>query len=223
MEDFSHKPFEKLDRDFLNEFYPSRVRVSRYFLYQDLHHQLREHGLTELSGQGLAVGGESLACLFFPSIKWDTTRFDDGFDVRDMSNVEEKYDLVIFDQVLEYVDFPWIVPEQLSSVTATGAHCVIMAPFLYPAHCDQDYYRFTASGLSKLFSFFFDCILTGISGSSELLRYIQKLKVGQNISSESSGEDIEVPTVEFLQKYKQWSMRDNHNYTHCWYVGKRKW
>jgi uncharacterized protein YbaR (Trm112 family)/SAM-dependent methyltransferase len=72
-------------------------------------------------------------------------------------------DTVVSLAVLEHVQRPWVVAEEIWRVLKPGGTVLIDAPFLYPIHDRHDYFRFTDQGLEILFSRF-QKIALGVSG-----------------------------------------------------------
>lgn len=75
-------------------------------------------------------------------------------DVDNLSCFEENmFDTVICTEVLEHVQKPWKVIEEIQRVLAPGGYCVLTTPFLLPFHADPcDFYRYTTAGDSHLFA-----------------------------------------------------------------------
>ena len=72
-------------------------------------------------------------------------------------------DAVVSLAVLEHVQRPWVVAEEIWRVLKPGGTVLIDAPFLFPIHDRHDYFRFTDRGLEILFSRF-EKIAVGVSG-----------------------------------------------------------
>ncbi len=65
---------------------------------------------------------------------------------------DSSYDTVLSTHVLEHVQKPWVMVEQIARVLKSGGHCVLMAPFMYPFHADPtDFFRYTEQGMRSLF------------------------------------------------------------------------
>lgn len=106
-----------------------------------------------------------LYCHYFPEAKYFT--LDKNFpsphsrhfysDIHDLSALDYRFDLILLMSVLEHVEKPWLVVEQLLSIMNLGSYLFITVPFFYPIHKDPgqkygDYWRFTDDGLRVLFS-----------------------------------------------------------------------
>jgi len=74
------------------------------------------------------------------------------------------FDCIFCNAVLEHVERPWLVAEEISrTLKASGVAC-IQSPFLEAIHDEHDYFRFTLKGLRSLFPGF-DEVKSGVSGS----------------------------------------------------------
>ena len=65
----------------------------------------------------------------------------------------ENYDYVICLDVLEHVHSPWVAVKELFMVLKPGGVLLLTTPFNYRLHANsfvQDYWRFTADGLTQL-------------------------------------------------------------------------
>jgi len=77
---------------------------------------------------------------------------DDICDVLNLPYPQESFDTIISTQVMEHVKNPFKMAEQIFKVLKPGGKVIVTAPFLIPMHSDpDDYFRFTASGLSEIF------------------------------------------------------------------------
>lgn len=73
------------------------------------------------------------------------------FDLCGTSIVEESYDVVICEQVLEHVADPWQATRNLLELCRPGGQLIVSTPFLIRIHHEpEDYWRFTAKGLRVL-------------------------------------------------------------------------
>jgi len=77
---------------------------------------------------------------------------DDVCDVLNLQYPPESFETVISTQVIEHVNNPYKMAEQIFKVLKPGGKVIVTAPFLIPMHSDpDDYFRFTPSGLSEIF------------------------------------------------------------------------
>lgn len=67
---------------------------------------------------------------------------------------DESVDGIFSNAVLEHVQRPWIVAEEIFRVLKPGGRVFINVPFLNIIHDDHDYFRFTDKGLDILFDRF---------------------------------------------------------------------
>ena len=64
---------------------------------------------------------------------------------------DERFDLVICEQVLEHVPDPLTAVRGLHALCRPGGHVIVSTPFLIRVHPEPgDYWRFTPAGLEKL-------------------------------------------------------------------------
>lgn len=90
-------------------------------------------------------------------------------DAHSLPFANETLDAVYSNAVLEHVQRPWRVAEEIHRVLRPGGKIFINVPFLNIIHDTHDYFRFTDKGLQILFSRF-DEVDSGISaGPSSFL------------------------------------------------------
>jgi uncharacterized protein YbaR (Trm112 family) len=98
-----------------------------------------------------------------------TKDLDVAADAHSLPFANESLDAVYSNAVLEHVQRPWRVAEEIHRVLRPGGKIFINVPFLTTIHDTHDYFRFTDKGLQILFSRF-DEIDSGISvGPSSFL------------------------------------------------------
>lgn len=74
------------------------------------------------------------------------------------------FDIVYSIAVLEHVQKPWVVADEIGRVLRQGGHVVVELPFLNVIHDQHDYFRFTDKGIRSLFDESrFDSILEQVS------------------------------------------------------------
>ncbi|MBI2446480.1 MAG: methyltransferase domain-containing protein [Parcubacteria group bacterium] len=77
---------------------------------------------------------------------------DDICDVLNLQYPPESFDTIISTQVMEHVSNPYQMATEIYKVLKPGGKVIVTVPFLIPMHSDpDDYFRFTASGLSEIF------------------------------------------------------------------------
>lgn len=77
---------------------------------------------------------------------------DDVCDVLNLPYSAESFNTVISTQVIEHVNNPYRMAEQIYKVLKPGGKIIVTAPFLILKHSDPgDYFRFTAGGLLEVF------------------------------------------------------------------------
>lgn len=61
------------------------------------------------------------------------------------------FDTIISNQVIEHVEKPWVMVQEMHRLLRPGGKVIITAPFLVPFHANPtDFYRYTTSGLAAL-------------------------------------------------------------------------
>ena len=105
--------------------------------------QPEKHSAAEISGEAHKdKPWRSFRSLNFPDFDLCAPLVDD-----------ERYDVVICEQVLEHVVDPCAAARNLKLLCVPGGHVVVTSPFLIKVHEDwglEDYWRFTPRGLRTL-------------------------------------------------------------------------
>lgn len=100
-------------------------------------------------------GGSSYDRLFPNRITVDIDPDRHPQIVADASNLPFKdgeFKIVICTEMLEHVENPFLVEEELRRVVALGGRLILTTRFVYPLHdTPHDYWRFTKYGLLRLF------------------------------------------------------------------------
>ncbi len=107
----------------------------------------------------LGAGSAKYRSLIMPKASTYTTfdmvpgpHIDIVGDILNLPIPEDSFDTVVSTQVLEHVEKPWVMVQQIRRVLVQGGTCILSAPFLIPYHADpHDYFRYTVTGLSSLF------------------------------------------------------------------------
>lgn len=72
-------------------------------------------------------------------------------DARVLPFADESFDSVLCSQVLEHVDRPEVVVQEMARVLKSGGWGIISVPFFYNAHMEpHDYFRFSPYGIADL-------------------------------------------------------------------------
>lgn len=79
-----------------------------------------------------------------------------ALDLHDLSSVKLKFDLILLMNVLEHVENPFKVVDQVNNILADNGYLFFSSPFFYPIHkainlVFSDYWRFTDDGIKILF------------------------------------------------------------------------
>jgi len=79
-------------------------------------------------------------------------RIDVVGDILKLPFDDNSFDTIVSTQVLEHVEKPWIMIDQIYRVLKKDGVCLVSCPFLVPYHPDPgDYFRYTKAGLISLF------------------------------------------------------------------------
>ena len=66
------------------------------------------------------------------------------------------FDLIVCCSVLEHVDAPWLFANNVNNLSSKGGLLYIAVPFVWRFHAyPNDYFRYTHSGIKKLFKGYF--------------------------------------------------------------------
>lgn len=112
----------------------------------------------------LEVGGRHVSKLpnhrrlFSEDIEYLSLDLEEGVGVDIVHNMEEplpknqRFNSVICCSVLEHVQRPWLVAENINKCLNTGGHLYVAAPFVWRYHdYPGDYWRYTDKALQILF------------------------------------------------------------------------
>jgi SAM-dependent methyltransferase len=89
-----------------------------------------------------------------PWLSYESLMYPD-FDLCAPLEFEQRFDVVICEQVLEHVHDPWAAAANLRELSTPGGHVIVSTPFLIRVHelplfGMHDYWRFTPRGLRAL-------------------------------------------------------------------------
>jgi SAM-dependent methyltransferase len=114
-----------------------------------------------VSGKTLDYGaGTAKYCEIFKPYTTEYVAFDivHGKNINIVGDVlnppfaNETFDTIVSTQVMEHVEKPWILVNQIKRILKPGGVCIMTAPFLIPYHADpNDFFRYTRQGLESLF------------------------------------------------------------------------
>ena len=106
-------------------------------------------------GGSMEVGGKYVKILItkmkYPLASYTMIDFDSGYDL--MKPIKEKFTSGICMDLLEHVDNPFTVAKNIQDSLEKGSLLFVTAPFSWGYHeYPVDYWRFTHTGLIKLFT-----------------------------------------------------------------------
>ena len=125
-------------------------------------------------GQGdiLGISGTNYFDLFEYKSSTFTSADYPQVSCEDMPYIDETFDYIICNQVLEHVSKPWLCADEFHRVLKKGGFVVIIVPTIYQEHrWPKDNWRVLKDGMEVLLSeFSFKDV--GSFGSSELLKHM---------------------------------------------------
>lgn len=139
-------------------------RLTRYAMYQRLAGCVPPLGLPTAKGSVLSISGSALLGQVLgisPAIMVDASYPD--YNVLNLSFPDERFDLVLFDQVLEHVEGnPQDAIDEIYRVLKPGGLLICGTVLVYPIHAyPSDFWRFTPEGLKLLCSDFSEIVEYG--------------------------------------------------------------
>jgi SAM-dependent methyltransferase len=80
-------------------------------------------------------------------------------DLHDLTDINDKFDLILLMSVLEHVKNPFIAIKEIKKILNFGGYVFVSVPFFYPIHKSvekgySDYWRFSDDALRVLFADF---------------------------------------------------------------------
>lgn len=120
-----------------------------------------EYAAKYMKGKTLDLGAGSAKYRDIIEAKADTYTAFDMFpgeridvvgNVLDLPFKNNHFDTVVSTQVLEHVERPWVMVEEIYRVLKEDGVCILTCPFITPYHADPgDYFRYTKEGARSLF------------------------------------------------------------------------
>lgn len=133
-------------------------KIKRDLQYASTYEFLRKRSFDNIleigSGDGLQSFKRRIRAKRFIATDVVKTKFvDEVADVTNLRYINDSFDLVLCNQVLEHVfDFHKAVKE-LIRVTKKGGLIMVSVPFVYPIHDKpNDFWRFTEYSIKRLFN-----------------------------------------------------------------------
>lgn len=124
------------------------TKFSRYVMYKDIEKWVKTMGPGE--GEGLVLGGGSKLTKLWPAMKWTITNYPE-VDAMQLSYPDNKWDVVLSDQMLEHVKKPWVAAEEMCRVLKPGGMLICTTCFMQRWHPPKVYFTFHTDGLLALF------------------------------------------------------------------------
>jgi len=124
-------------------------RFSRYVMYESIEKWCNNNLLS--GGIGKTVGGHSDIIKLYPTVKWEMTDIKTGVDAEKLPWENESVDILISDQMLEHVEHPWVVKDEMLRVLKPAGILIVTTCFLQKWHGGNLYFTFHMDGLKSLF------------------------------------------------------------------------
>jgi SAM-dependent methyltransferase len=134
----------------------SEVQFVRLDAYTTLKEQLN---LQQYKGNDLAIefgGSNGVVQKMLPEISYEVAPNFPEVDLQDLSTyADHSYNIVVIDNILEHVAEPRKAISEIYRILKNDGICICLTPFLVKPHgYPDDYWRFTESGLRKMFEDF---------------------------------------------------------------------
>ena len=121
------------------------------------------------SGDILGVSGSNFFDFFDQSSSTFTTADYPLVTCEDTPYLDETFDYIMCNQVLEHVSKPWLCVDECYRILKKGGHVIIVVPSIYQEHrWPKDNWRILKDGMEVLLSEFSN-FTVGTFGNSELL------------------------------------------------------
>jgi SAM-dependent methyltransferase len=129
------------------------VRLNSYIVVKEYLNS-RRHG-----GNAHAVefgGSNGLIKAMLSGVRYEVAPNFPDADIQSLTAyATQSYDIVVVDNILEHVADPQKAVEEILRILKTDGICICLTPFLIKIHgYPNDYWRFTGTGLRKLFENF---------------------------------------------------------------------
>lgn len=182
------------------------THFSRYAMYKAIEQWCSNNQLP--FGIGKTVGGESVIRKLYPNVSWEVTDIKTGVNAENMPWPKSSIDILISDQMLEHVEHPWTVRDEIGRVVKRGGILILTTCFLQPHHGTL-YFEFHQEGLKSLFNRDFSCVVGGWGNreANELINWSDKrfasVKDDENLKRLTEINDYKAPI-------------------HTWVMGKKR-
>ena len=140
-----------------------RFHFSRYAMYRSIEHWAYDNRCV---GKGKTVGGGSPICELWPQVEFETTNYP-NVNVHSLPWEKESLDILVADQVLEHVKYPWKAASEMCRVLKKEGILVCTTCFLQRWHPPDVYFGFHPSGLRILFDPYLSDMQVGGWGNRE--------------------------------------------------------
>jgi SAM-dependent methyltransferase len=208
------------------------MQFSRFSMYREIENWIHIQPSLPSNSIGKTVGGCSPILNLFPEVKWEITNFfkyeniedlifrpnqsidyilsQKKIDAHNLPWEDEKLDIIISDQMLEHVQRPWIVANELIRVLKKGGLLICTTCFMQRSHDKGTFFNFHPNGLNQLF------------GSSLENKFISGWghRIANDLINYSNVRNAKVKNNEKLKEMCDYS--DVNSPFSTWVCGKKK-
>jgi SAM-dependent methyltransferase len=134
----------------------SDVQFVRLEAYRELKRYLARREFSK-NARAIEFGGSNgVIPKMLPNLRYEVASNFPEVDIQDLSNyTDHSYKIVVIDNILEHIPEPAKAIREIFRILETGGICICLTPFLIRVHgYPDDFWRFTESGLRKLFDQF---------------------------------------------------------------------
>ena len=160
-------------------------------------------------GNILGISGSNYFDLFDNSKSTFTTADYPQVSCEDMPYLDNTFDYLVCNQVLEHVSKPWLCMDEFHRVLKKGGHAIVVVPSIYQEHrWPKDNWRLLKDGMEVLLGAFSHSTV-GSFGNAALLKHM-----------------IDHPNDRYSQKMMKFAISSHHTnksiyYTSVYGIGKK--
>jgi SAM-dependent methyltransferase len=175
--------------------YDSIYGILKGITWEDRHYHLLEFGCLEPTSSVIRM------LVYLMNERLDPVVCDyPQVDIQNMSDyVNNVWDILVVDQVLEHVQRPWLAAEEIYRVLKPGGYAIVNTPYLHPIHlCPLDCWRISPDGYKVLFpAERFETVGNGMWGNRNIIEQIYHSGVSKGMTGNWISvrqADVEIPS-----------------------------